>query len=257
MSWGSAVPAEVREMLTALADLPKGARRFGSAAVLCRKFAALLDHTLLKPEARPEDVAQLCEEGLHWGFAAVVVNPCYVRMAAERLTGSGVRVASVAGFPLGASHLEVKRHEAERAIEDGASEVDMVLAIGALRARNNSEVEADIRGVAEACHQRRARVKVILECALLSDEEKRAGARIALRAGADFVKTSTGFGPAGATAEDVALLRAVVGREAGVKAAGGIRTLADAAKMLAAGASRIGTSSGPAILAQLEARAGR
>ncbi len=164
-----------------------------------------------------------------------------------------MRVATVAGFPLGASRPDVKRCEAQRALDDGASEVDMVIHIGALRDGDEAAVEADVRGVAEACHRCSAIVKAILETVLLSDEEKRRGALASIRAGADFVKTSTGFGPGGATAEDVALLRAVVGPAVGVKAAGGIRTLADLARMLAAGASRIGTSSGVAILEELRA----
>jgi deoxyribose-phosphate aldolase len=255
MFWSSPIPKNVRKALAALKDLPRGARRFGGADALCREFAAFVDHTLLKPEATPDDVGRACAEGLRWRFAAVVVNPCYVQLAAAKLAGSGIHVASVAGFPLGGARPEVKRLEAERALEDGASEVDLVLAIGALRAGDRGLVEQEIRAVARACHKRGAMLKVILECALLDDHEKRLGARIAVRAGADFVKTCTGFGPGGATTEDVALLRAEVGRRAGVKAAGGIRTLADAVKMLAAGASRIGTSCGPAIMEELHARA--
>jgi len=250
------VPKKVRTLLSAIEALPRGARRHGGVDAICREFASLVDHTLLKPEAMPEDVLRLCDEGARWGFAAVVVNPCYVRLAAERLRKTGLRVASVAGFPLGASRPDVKRREAERALEDSASEVDMVLAIGRLRAGDLAAVEEDIRGVAEACRKRRALLKVILECALLTDEQKRAGAQVAVRAGAQFVKTSTGFGPAGATAEDVALLRATVGSKIGVKAAGGIRTLADAVRMLAAGASRIGTSSGVSILEELRVLCG-
>ena len=252
--WGNHIPENVRGVVAALGNLPRGARRFGGADALLRAFGALVDHTLLKSDATPEDVRRVCDQGLQWGFAAIVVNPCYVRQAARHLSGSGVLVASVAGFPLGASLPEVKREEAARALADGAREVDMVMALGALRAGNVSLVEADICSVVKACRKHHALLKVILECALLSDEEKRNGACAALRAGAAMVKTSTGFGPSGATAEDVALLRVVVGRKAGVKAAGGIRTLSDAVKMLAAGASRIGTSAGPAILEELEAR---
>jgi deoxyribose-phosphate aldolase len=251
----------VRDVLLALEDLPRSARRIGGPEALCHEFAKLVDQTLLKPEATPEDVRRVCDEGARWRFAAVVVNPCYVRLAAECLADTGVHVASVAGFPLGASRSDVKQREAERALEDGAAEVDLVAAIGALRAGDLERVEADIGGVAQACRKRGALLKVILECALLNDEEKRIGARIALRAGADFVKTSTGFLPklrdGGATAGDVALLRKVVGQEAGVKAAGGIRTLADAVKMLAAGASRIGTSSGVTILEELSVLVGK
>jgi deoxyribose-phosphate aldolase len=248
------VSKRVRALLAAIEALPRGARRPGDVDAICREFASLVDHTLLKPEAMPEDMRRLCDEATQWGFATVVLNPCYVRLAAESLRKTGVRVASVAGFPLGASRPDMKRREAERALEDGASEIDMVLAIGALRAGDFATVEADIHGVAEPCRKRHALLKVILECALLTDEQKRVGARLAVRAGAQFVKTSTGFGPSGATAEDVALLRAAVGAGIGVKAAGGIRTLADAVKMLAAGASRIGTSRSVSILDELRTR---
>ncbi|HUK53069.1 MAG TPA: deoxyribose-phosphate aldolase [Candidatus Binatia bacterium] len=252
MWWDRGNDQGPRAILAALENPRRHARRAGGAQAVCRQLAARIDQTLLKPAATQEDIRQLCAEAVRWGFAAVVVNPCHVRQAAGLLAGSGVVVASVAGFPLGASLPEVKRLEAERALDDGAAEVDMVMALGALRAGETAVVEEDVRGVARACRKHGALLKVILECALLNDEEKRLGARLAVRAGADFVKTSTGFvshlPQGGATAEDVALLRAVVGRKIGVKAAGGIRTLADAAKMLAAGASRIGTSAGVAIL---------
>jgi deoxyribose-phosphate aldolase len=250
--WTNTIPKNVRAVLAALEGLPRGAKKFGGPDGLCLAFAGLLDHTMLKPEAQPDEIRRACESAARCGFAAMVVNPCYVAAAARHLRGTEVRVASVAGFPLGAARSELKYLEAERALDDGADEVDMVIQIGALKAGGDELVENEIHDLVAACHVHRAMLKVILECALLTDDEKRRGAQAALRAGADFVKTSTGFGPAGATAEDVALLRAVVGRRAGVKAAGGIRTLADAARMLAAGASRIGTSSGVAILDELK-----
>ena len=257
MWWRNPVPKDVREVVEALERLPKGAKKFGGVNGLCRAFAGLVDHTLLKPEAEPDDIRRACEDAARCEFAAMVVNPCYVALAAERLRGTQVRVATVAGFPLGASTTEVKRHEVEGGLEDGASEIDMVIRVGALKAGEDGAVEKEIRELAELCHGREALLKVILECALLTDKEKRRGAKIAVRAGADFVKTSTGFGPGGATAADVALLRAAVGDEAGVKAAGGIRTLAEAASMLGAGASRLGMSASTSILDELRGRASK
>lgn len=210
--------------------------------------ARLIDHTLLKPEATPAQVRDLCREARDHGFAAVCVNPLWVRTCAEELGGTAIAVASVAGFPLGASVPEVKAAEAARAVEDGAREVDMVLSVGALKAGDNRLVERDVSAVVEACRPRGALVKVILEAALLTDEEKARACAIAKLAGAAFVKTSTGFGPGGATADDVALMRRVVGPGVGVKAAGGIRDWGAARAMIAAGASRIGTSAGPKIL---------
>lgn len=257
MWWSNPIPKEVRAVVEALERLPKGAKKFGGTDGLCRTFAGLVDHTLLKPEAQPDEIRQACEEAARAGFASIVVNPCYVKLAAEKLNGTGVRVATVAGFPLGASCTEVKRHEAEQGLEDGASEVDMVIRVGALRAGDDKMVKDEIYELAELCHGHRAILKVILECALLTNKEKERGARLAVRAEADFVKTSTGFGPGGATREDVALLRSVVGRNAGVKAAGGIRTLAEACSMLAAGASRLGMSSSVSVLNELRGRASK
>lgn len=211
--------------------------------------ARLVDHTLLKPEATPAQVRELCREARAHGFAAVCVNPLWVRTCADELRGSAVAVATVAGFPLGASVPEVKAAEAARAVEDGAREVDMVLSVGALKAGDHRLVERDVAAVVEACRAGGALVKVILEAALLADEEKARACAIAKLAGAAFVKTSTGFGPGGATVEDVALMRRAVGPGVGVKAAGGIRDWATARAMVAAGASRIGTSSGPRIVA--------
>jgi deoxyribose-phosphate aldolase len=220
----------------------------GAPSLDAASVARLLDHTLLKPEATPAQVRALCREAREHAFAAVCVNPVWVRACAAELAGSGVAVASVAGFPLGASVTEVKAAEAAAAVADGAREVDMVLCVGALKAGDHRAVERDVAAVVDACRPGAAIVKVIVEAALLSDAEKARAAAISKLAGAAFVKTSTGFGPGGATAEDVALLRSVVGPGVGVKAAGGIRDWPAARAMLAAGASRIGTSSGPAIV---------
>jgi deoxyribose-phosphate aldolase len=212
----------------------------------------LIDHTLLKPDASQDEIAQLCYEARKHGFASVCVNPSYVKLCSELLKGSGVLICTVVGFPLGATSTETKTFEASNSIRDGATEVDMVINVGALRSRDWELVEHDIASVASACHAGGAILKVIIEAALLSDEEKVAACQLAKVAGADFVKTSTGFGPGGATAEDVALMRRVVGPELGVKAAGGIRTYEDAAKMIAAGASRIGASASVKIVSGSE-----
>lgn len=205
-------------------------------------IARIIDHTLLKPEATREDIRKLCREALRYGFATVCVNPCWVKTAAAELAGSPVKVCTVVGFPLGANTTEIKRAEAEAAIRDGAREIDMVQNIGALRSGDLEAVRADIAAVVEVCHRAGAIVKVILENALLDDNQKAVACALARLAGADFVKTSTGFGPSGATARDVALMRLVAGPEMGVKAAGGIRTLEDLERMVAAGATRIGAS---------------
>ena len=214
------------------------------------ELVRLIDHTLLKPEATPEDVRRLAAEAREHGFASACVNPAYVPLVASVLAGSAVKTCAVAGFPLGASLTRTKLLEAESAMRLGATEIDMVIHVGALRAGDDAAVESEIRQLADLCHGRGTLLKVILETALLSSEEKARGARAAMNAGADFVKTSTGFGPGGATIEDVALLRATVGVRLGVKASGGIRTLADLERMVAAGASRIGTSSGTRIVAE-------
>jgi deoxyribose-phosphate aldolase len=218
------------------------------------ELARLIDHTLLKPEAAPEDVRRLCAEAREFGFASACVNPAYVPLAASLLAGSGVKVCAVAGFPLGASLTRTKVFEAESALRVGAAEIDMVIHVGALRAGDDAAVENEILQLARACHARGALLKVILETALLTNEQKTCGAAAAMNAGADFVKTSTGFGPGGATVEDVALLRSVVGSRLGVKASGGIRSLADLERMVAAGASRIGTSSGAKIIQEFRSR---
>jgi deoxyribose-phosphate aldolase len=221
-------------------------------------LAALIDHTLLRPDATSLEIEELCSEAVRFGFATVCVNPWYVPLAAQRTRGSVVKVCTVAGFPLGATLTQVKIFETEEAIRLGAQEVDMVQNIGALKSSDDEKVEADIRGVVEACHRGKAICKVILEMALLTRDEKIRAATLAVRAGADFVKTSTGFSAAGgATAEDVALLRATVGDRIGVKAAGGVRTLQNLEKMVAAGATRIGSSAGVGIMEQARERFAR
>ena len=202
----------------------------------------MIDHTLLKPDATQDEIAQLCYEARKHDFASVCVNPSYVRLCSDLLKGSEVLVCTVVGFPLGATSPESKAFEAQKAVRDGATEVDMVINVGALKSRDYEAVERDIAGIARASHAGNAILKVIIEAALLSDEEKVAACQLAKVAGADYVKTSTGFGPGGATVEDVQLMRRVVGSGMGVKAAGGIKTREDAERMIAAGASRIGAS---------------
>ena len=208
--------------------------------------ASYIDHTLLKPEAGAGAIRVLCAEAVEHGFAAVCVNPYWVQLAASEVAGSPVKVATVIGFPLGANETAVKVCEAQQALASGADELDMVLNIGELKGGNQAAVEADIRAVVRAAGA--AVVKVILETALLTNDEKLAACRAAQAAGAGFVKTSTGFGPAGATVVDVRLMREAVGDAMGVKASGGIRTWEDCRAMIAAGASRIGTSAGVAIV---------
>ena len=210
-------------------------------------LASLIDHTLLKPDATREEVEQLCREAAQFCFASVCVNPNWVALCRELLRGSGVKVCTVIGFPLGAHLPDIKAYETKRAIEQGAEEVDMVINIGALKSRDYALVEQDIRGVVAAAGGR-ALVKVILETALLTRDEKVMGSTLAKAAGADFVKTSTGFAGGGATVEDVQLMRETVGPEMGVKASGGVRTKEDAEKMVAAGATRLGASAGVKIV---------
>ncbi|MHC4063739.1 MAG: deoxyribose-phosphate aldolase [Planctomycetota bacterium] len=225
-----------------VAHLPGG-------GTLPTELAAYIDHTLLRPDATAEQILNLCDEAKRYGFASVCVNPTFARLSAERLKGTSVKVCSVAGFPLGAHAPEIKALEARRAIRDGAGEIDMVINIGALKGGDDDLVYRDIRAVTEACLDGGAICKVIIEAALLTDDEKARACRMAKRARADFVKTSTGFGPGGATAHDVALMAEIV-REArmGVKAAGGIRSFEDAEKMIRAGATRLGASAGVRIL---------
>ena len=206
------------------------------------KVARLIDHTLLKADATRAEVRRVCEEAQLYEFASVCVNPFWVDFVRAELAGSVVKTCTVAGFPLGANLSEIKAAEAGLAVRHGAGEVDMVLNIGALRAEEYAIVKNDIQDVVRVCHDAGAIVKVILETALLTDEQKVTACRIAQDAGADFVKTSTGFGPSGATVHDVALMRKSVGSVMGVKASGGIRTLEDFRKMVAAGASRVGAS---------------
>lgn len=213
------------------------------------RIAGLIDHTLLKPDATGAQVEQLCLEAMEYRFAAVCVNPVHLARATSLLAGSSVKSCSVIGFPLGAVRTADKVHEAEGVLAAGTQEVDMVLQIGALREGGDKAVEEDIYAVASVCREAGAVLKVILEMALLTDNEKRRACRLCVNAGADFVKTSTGFGPGGATVEDVALMsEAVKDAGLGVKASGGIRSYADACAMAAAGATRIGTSSGISII---------
>lgn len=212
------------------------------------QLAHMIDHTLLKADASHDEIAQLCYEARKYRFASVCVNPANVKLCAQLLKDSGVPVCTVVGFPLGATPTDVKVFETQQAIREGATEVDMVINVGALKSRDYELVEQDIASVARACHANNVILKVIIEASLLTDEEKVIACQLAKVAGADFVKTSTGFGPGGAKAEDVALMRRVVGPKMGVKAAGGIRTYEDAQKMIAAGASRIGASASVKIM---------
>lgn len=215
-------------------------------------LARMIDHTLLKPEATPAEIERLCAEAAEHGFATVCVNPLYVALAANLLHGTPVAVCTVAGFPLGATPTPVKRFEALQVLDDGAVEVDMVIPIGRLKAGQHDVVRDDIYALAQLCHEQGALLKVILENALLTDDEKVSACRLAVEAGADFVKTSTGFARSGATVADVALMRQTVGPEIGVKAAGGIRTYADALAMIEAGANRLGASASLKILEEAE-----
>ena len=212
------------------------------------EIAKMIDHTLLKPDATQDQIAQLCYEARQHSFAAVCVNPSYVKLCTQLLQGTPVHVCTVVGFPLGATPPEGKAYETQQAIDDGATEVDMVINIGALKSKDYALVERDIATLARTTHAGGAILKVIIEAALLSDEEKVIACQLAKAAGADYVKTSTGFGPGGATVTDVALMRRAVGPEIGIKAAGGIRTYEDAQAMVAAGATRIGASAGVRIL---------
>ncbi|KQC48120.1 deoxyribose-phosphate aldolase [Geobacillus stearothermophilus] len=217
-------------------------------------IANMIDHTLLKPEATKEQIVQLCAEAKQYGFASVCVNPSWVKTAARELSGTDVRVCTVIGFPLGATTPETKAFETKNAIENGAREVDMVINIGALKSGADDWVERDIRAVVEAAAGK-ALVKVIIETALLTDDEKVRACQLAVKAGADYVKTSTGFSGGGATVEDVALMRKTVGDNVGVKASGGVRDRKTAEAMIEAGATRIGTSSGVAIVSGQTGRA--
>jgi deoxyribose-phosphate aldolase len=228
-----------------------GAERISSTVGMIPQdlnLAKMIDHTLLKPDATQEQIAQLCFEARKHGFASVCINPTWVELCAKLLEGSSVRVCTVIGFPLGATSPEVKAFETQVALGHGATEIDMVINVGALKARDLELVAKDIRGVVTAAHAGGAIVKVIIEAILLTDEEKTIACLLSKEAGADYVKTSTGFASGGATVHDVALMRRVVGPEMGVKAAGGVRTYEDAENMIKAGATRIGASAGVKII---------
>src|SRR5882672_9294020 len=216
--------------------------------------ASMIDHTLLRPDATRANIEELCREAAQFKFATVCVNPTWVALAAKLLAGSGVGVCSVVGFPLGATTPDVKGYETRRAIFDGAREIDMVINIGALKSGDLRMVECDIEAVTTPCREAGALSKVIIEAALLTDDEKITACTLAKAAGADYVKTSTGFGPGGATAADVMLMRRVVGEEMGVKAAGGVRDLEGLKAMVAAGATRIGASAGVRIVQESQGR---
>ena len=225
--------------------LAAGADRVSASERLTKidpAIAMVIDHTILKPEATRADVVKVCREARQYNFASVCVNPYWVPLVKAELAGSPVKVCTVVGFPLGATSTEAKVAETQVALRAGAQEIDMVINVGALRSGENEAVREDIREVVKAAHAAGAIVKVILETALLDDNQKAIASTLSKLAGADFVKTSTGFGPSGATAHDVALMRSVVGPEMGIKAAGGIRTLEDLRAMTAAGATRIGAS---------------
>jgi len=221
-----------------------------------RTLARMIDHTMLRPQATCKDIERFCLEAVSLGVGAIAIHPAWVPLAARLLRGTGIKVGTVVGFPFGATHASAKRAEAQASLRAGAEELDMVMNIGALRSGLLESVLADIQDVAHIVHSSGCILKVILENAYLSDEEKITACRIAKQAGADYVKTSTGFGPSGATEADVRLMRKTVGTELGVKAAGGIRTLSDAVRMLEAGADRLGTSASAAILSEATRHAG-
>jgi deoxyribose-phosphate aldolase len=229
------------------------AETFTQQALASKKnLAALIDHTLLKPEATQEQVIRLCREAAEHGFACAMVNPTWAALTYAELAGTGIPVGVVVGFPLGAAMGTTKREEAAALVKVGAHDIDMVLNVGLLKSGENQAVEQDIAGVVEVVHDAGAIVKVILETCLLTVEEKLRASELAIAAGADFIKTSTGFSTHGATAEDVAMMRGVAGGRCGVKASGGIRTLADAKRMLEAGANRIGASASVAVVGELK-----
>ena len=211
-----------------------------------KNIASYIDHTVLAADATEEKIQKLCDEAKEWKFASVCVNTCWTKFCAQQLKGTGVNVCTVVGFPLGAMCTKAKAFEAKCAVEEGATEVDMVINIGLLKDYKDDLVEEDIRAVKQACGDKV--LKVIIEACLLTDEEKVRACQLSVKAGADFVKTSTGFSKWGAKVEDVALMRKTVGDKTGVKAAGGIRTYEDAVKMIEAGANRLGCSAGIAIV---------
>ena len=239
------------EIVAAGADRVSASERLTAVE---QTIAPLIDHTLLRPEATRAEVEKLCGQARQFGFASVCVNPAWVSLCANLLAGSAVKVCTVVGFPLGATLSDVKRAETELAVKLGAAEIDMVIAVGALRGGELDWVYQDIRAVVDAAHRGGAIVKVIIEAALLEDYQKAQACALAKMAGAEFVKTSTGFGPSGASSGDVALMRRVVGSAMGVKAAGGIRSFEDVKQMTAAGATRIGASASVKILEEARGR---
>lgn len=235
--FGEIISAGAERLTTTLGNIPENL-----------EMASKIDHTLLKPEATREEVSQLCFEARKYSFASVCVNPTHVKLCKSLLRGTSVKVCTVIGFPLGANTPEVKIYETRQAIEEGAEEVDMVINIGGLKDKNYELIARDIRGVVKEAHSHDVLVKVIIETALLTDEEKKIACLLVKEAGADFVKTSTGFSKGGATVEDVALMRRTVGPLLGVKAAGGVHSREDFEKMVSAGATRIGASAGVKIV---------
>ncbi len=218
-----------------------------------KSVARLIDHTILKTDARRAQIEQLCREARQYSFASVCIHPTWVELAAELLKGSPVLTCTVVGFPQGATLTSVKLFETLAVVRQGAQEVDMVINVGALKDGNTNFVLDEISALADACHNGKAHLKVIIECCLLTDDEKKLACELAVKAGADFVKTSTGMSSGGATADDVRLMRSIVGPNIGVKAAGGIRTAKDALAMIEAGANRIGASASVAIIKELGA----
>ena len=237
--------------------LEAGATRLGlhASGAAPGEVSSMIDHTLLKPDATRQDVEKLCREAAQFRFATVCVNPTWVAFAASHLRGTSVGVTSVVGFPLGATTPDVKHYETRRAIFDGATEIDMVINVGALKSGELRVVERDIEAVTAPCREAGVTSKVIIEAALLTDDEKVTACTLAKAAGANFVKTSTGFGPGGATVADVMLMRRVVGEEMGVKAAGGVRDYEGVKAMVAAGATRIGASAGVKIIQESQGKA--
>ena len=251
-------PEDVARIAERVKQLLAGGRDPASIPIPPDQLARLIDHTLLRPEATSADIERLCEEARRHNFFSVCLNPTYVKQAKALLRGCQVKVCCVVGFPLGAQPPEIKALEARRATREGAAEIDMVINIGALKSHDDDLVFKDIRGVVEVCKEGRAICKVILETVLLNDQDKVRACQLAMRAGADFVKTSTGFSSRGATVEDVELLaRTVAPRRLGVKAAGGIRTYADVVKMIQAGATRVGCSASVKIVEEAQALAGK
>ncbi len=248
------VMARLKEGGSAVPQASAPAPAAASGAPTPAEVARYVDHTLLKPEATRQQVEKLCAEAAEHHFASVCVNSSWVTLCARKLRGTGVKVAAVVGFPLGAMDSSTKAFETRRAIGEGADEIDMVINVGALKSGDLKLVEEDIRAVLRGCRQTTV-LKVILENALLTDAEKVLACQIAKKAGAHFVKTSTGFSTSGAKVEDVALMRRIVGPQMGVKAAGGIRSYGDAIAMIRAGATRLGTSSGVAIVSGLASEA--